>query len=573
MLRDLQIRNLAVVENASIEFGEGLNVVSGATGAGKSIVVDSMALLAGGRARTDLIRSGADLLTVTGVFAGVDRPVHLVLEDAGIDAAADEVVVRREVSRQGRNRIFVNDQQVTLRLLSDLAPFLLRIHTQREELGLVSPELQRFWLDRSGGEEARKLLADVRSSYEEWAGLESRRRTLQGDERLRLERIDLLRFQRSEIDAAGLERGEEEELTRRRDQLRHREAIQRALGGSLSLLSEGEGAAGEAVARSQRLLDEVVDWEPDAKEWQVELEEARIRLDEVSRGLRARFDDAPVDPAELDAIESRLALIDRLSRKYGPNTREILDHRDGIANELEELQGSEEDREALDERARQALEAYRTAADRLSRARALWGAALVEAIQSELADLAMGRAVLEVALEHARREDSPLLVDGKPVEFSAEGFDRVTILLQANPGEQKGPVARVASGGELSRIYLALQLAAGDGPEVARPTMIFDEVDSGIGGSEAAALGRKLRALSAGGQLLAVTHLPQVASCGHRQFHVRKEVEGERTRVVVDPLAGDARVEEIARMMSGESVTEASLSHARDLLSAAEAVG
>ena len=188
MLRDLQIRNLAVVENASVEFGKGLNVVSGATGAGKSIVVDSMALLAGGRARTDLIRSGADLLTVTGVFTAVDGPARLVLDQAGIDAAGDEVVVRREVSRQGRNRIYVNDQQVTLRLLSDLAPFLLRIHTQREELGLVSPELQRYWLDRSGGDEARELLTAVREAYETWAEVEERRRSLRGAPGPRTER-------------------------------------------------------------------------------------------------------------------------------------------------------------------------------------------------------------------------------------------------------------------------------------------------------------------------------------------------------------------------------------------------
>jgi len=301
------------------------------------------------------------------------------------------------------------------------------------------------------------------------------------------------------------------------------------------------------------------------------LEDARIRLDEVSRALRDRLDDEPADPGELDSIESRLALIDRLSRKYGEGTLEILRHHGRIVAELEELEGSEEDRQTLDEKVSEALEDYRVAATSLSDARATWGVALVEAMQVELADLAMARAVLEVAIDRTRREDSPLVVDGVPVEFSAEGFDRVTYLLQANPGEQKGPVAHVASGGELSRIYLALRLAAGDGSEAARPTLIFDEVDAGIGGSEAAALGRKLRTLSGAVQILAVTHLPQVASAGHRHLHVRKRLEDDRTQVTVESLGPEGRIEEIARMLSGEAVTETSLSHARDLLASAEA--
>jgi DNA repair protein RecN (Recombination protein N) len=573
VLRDLHIQNLAVVEDASIEFGLGFNVVSGGTGAGKSIVVDSMALLAGGRARTDLIRTGADLLTVTGVFEPVEGPAAMVLAEAGVDLADAELVVRREISREGRNRIFVNDRPVTLRLLSELAPFVLRIHTQREELGLVSPELQRFWLDRSGGSAAAELLTEVGDRFNSWKSLEQRAQRLAGNERLRLERVDLLRFQLSEIESADLEAGEEEELGRRRAQLRHREAIQRSLGGSLELLFEGESSAHEALIRSRALLEEIGDWEPEATEWLRELEEARIRIDEVSRSLQNGLSGAPSDPAELDAMESRLALIDRLGRKYGSGSKEILAHRDRVAAELDELEGSEADREALTVELAAALEDYGEAAGRLSRERHAWGAELVDSIHRELADLAMDQAVLEVDLEHVRREGSPLLVEGKPVDFSVEGFDRVTFLLQANPGEQKGPVARVASGGELSRIYLALQLANQGNGESSPPTLIFDEVDAGVGGSEAAALGRKLRRLAGDGQILAVTHLPQVASCGHRHFQVSKRVDDERTRAVIEVLDADSRLEEVARMLSGEDVTETSLAHAAVLVETAEAGG
>jgi len=570
VLRDLHIQNLAVVEDASIEFGQGLNVVSGATGAGKSILVDSIALLAGGRARTDLIRTGEDLLTVTGVFEPVEGPAALVLEEAGVDVADAELVVRREISRGGRNRVFVNDKPVTLRLLAELAPFVLRIHTQREELGLVSAELQRFWLDRSGGSAAAELLAEVGERFNAWKRLEERRLRLAGNERLRLERVDLLRFQLSEIDSAGLEAGEEDELGRRRGQLRHHEAIQRSLGGSLVLLSEGEGSAHEALIRSRALLEEISDWEPEAREWRHELEEARIRIDEVSRSLQSGVDAAPSDPAELDSVESRLALIDRLGRKYGSGSIEILAHRDRVVAELEDLEGSEADREALALEVAAALEGYREAASRLSSARVEWGVRLAGAIHEELADLAMDQAVLEVDLERVRRQDSPLLLEGKPVDFSIEGFDRVTFLLQANPGEQKGPIARVASGGELSRIYLALQLAVQGSGESSPPTLIFDEVDAGVGGSEAAALGRKLRRLARGGQILAVTHLPQVASCGHRHFQVSKRVDDKRTRAVIELLDPDSRLEEVARMLSGEDVTETSLAHAASLVEAAE---
>ncbi len=568
MLRHLHIRNLAVVERASIDLGPGLNVLSGSTGAGKSIVVDSLALLCGGRGRSELVRSGETLLTVSGVFEPVDSAARLVLEAAGLEPGEGELVIRREISREGRNRIFVNDQPVTLRLLTELAPFLLRIHTQREELGLVSPELQRFWLDRSGGDEAVDLLESTAQRYAAWQELDERCGRLAGDERLRLERIDLLRFQKQEIDAAGLERGEEDELRSRRDLLRHRETIQTALGESFERLSDREGAALEAIGRSVRQIAEIEEWERDAAEWVTELETARITVEEVAKALREKLESLPSDAGELDRVESRLATLDRLRRKYGDSGDEILDYRDRIDSELSDLEAGEDDREALEVERDQALERYLEAALALSTARARWGEALVEGIERELAGLAMDRATLGVELERVTRDESPLLVEGRSVDFGPEGIDRVTLLLQANPGEDRGPLARVASGGELSRVYLALQLAVGEAL-AARPTLIFDEVDSGIGGSEAAALGRKLRRLSEGGQILAVTHLPQVASCGHAHFRVRKELEDDRTRVGVEALEDEERRREIARMLSGDEITATSLSNAQELLEAA----
>jgi DNA repair protein RecN (Recombination protein N) len=606
MLRELHVRNLAVLATAAVELGPGFNVLSGETGAGKSIVVDSLALLAGVRASTDLIRTGAESLTVSGVFADLGpgwQRVRRVLEEAGLEAPADgepeEVLIRREVSRSGRSRVFVNDQPTTLRLLADLAPHLLRIHGQRDELGLVDPGLQRVWLDRAGGAEAAGLLAAVAAAHGEVERLGARLERLAGDDRQRRERLDLLRYQAEEIDAARLQPGEEASLKSERDVLRHAEAIAHAVGTAAGLLSEEEGSAVERLARGRSLLEAVEEWEPGAREWRVELEELRIRTAELATALARRFDGLEADPARLDEVEQRLAVVDRLCRKYGggvggvgggggtigglAGTAEVLAQRREIAAELAELEGDSDDRDELVARHAEALVRYRDLALELSQKRAGWGRELVARIEAELTDLALGRARLEVLLERRRREGSPLVVDGEPLELGPTGIDAVVFLFAPNPGEEARPLARIASGGELSRIYLALQLAAlargshgsadaGDetGEGETRPTLVFDEVDAGIGGAEAAALGSKLQRLArGGGQILAVTHLPQVASHGDLHFKVSKQVAEGRTSVAVEQLAARARVEEVARMLAGIEVTKLSLSHARELIDGA----
>lgn len=569
MLREIHVRNLAVMAEASVELGGGLNILSGETGAGKSIIVDSLSLLSGSRASTEMIRSDADALTVSGVFELEGDAWRSVFEEAGLDAEGSEVLVRREIARSGRNRVFVNDQPTTLRLLSDLAPYLLRIHGQRDEMGLVEPELQKRMLDRSGGPEGEPLLGRVESAFDQYSRLAERLEHLTGDDRARRERIDLLRFQASEIDAAKIRAGEDAELRSEREVLRHAEAITRSLGTAFSLISEDEGSALERVGKSQGLLADVESWEPQAAAWNAELEEVRIRLAELANSLSHRLDGLEADPARLDSIEERLALLERLCRKHGGDTTAVLARRAEIEAELAELEGDAENRDELEARVAAALQEYRDAAVALSKARERWGKALVERIEGELKDLGLGRARLGVALERRRRADSPLSIgdgDGVAVDFGRDGIDQVVFLFAPNPGEEPRPLARIASGGELSRIHLALQLAAHGETETARPSLVFDEVDTGIGGAEAAALGRKLQRLAEGGQILAVTHLPQVACFADAHFKVSKTVDKGRTRVRVEELAADARVEEVARMLAGSAVTPLSLSHARELI-------
>ncbi len=577
MLRELHVKNLAVMESAAVELGPGLNVLSGETGAGKSIVVDSLALLSGVRADADLIRTGAETLTVSGVFADPGAAGRDLLAAAGLEppGEGEELLVRREISRGGRNRVFVNDQPATLRLLAELAPRLLRIHGQRDELGLVDPGLQRVWLDAAGGAEAGPLLAETARAFAEHQRLAERLEHLSGSDRARAERLDHLRFAADEIDGARLAAGEEAALRGERDALRHAEAIGGALRGAYALLAEDEGAAVERVARGRALLAEIEGWVPEAVEWGSGLEEARIRIADLAGELSRRLDAFEADPARLDAVERRLEAVERLCRRYGGGggTAEVLARRREIEAEVAELEGDGEDRGALAEKAATALGRYHAAALALSARRAAWGAALAAAIEGELADLGLGRARLAVRLERRRREGSPLAVEGLPVDFGPAGLDQVSFQFAPNPGEEPRPLARIASGGELSRIYLALQLAARGDREVeveaGWPTLVFDEVDAGVGGAQAAALGRKLQRLARGGQILAVTHLPQVASHADLHFRVSKQVAAGRTAVAVEPLPAPARVEEVARMLAGSEVTALSLSHARELIAGA----
>ena len=570
MLRSLQVRNLAVLAGGDVELGSGLNVLTGETGAGKSLVVDSLGLLAGARAASDWIREGAEGLSVAGVFDR-DAGVEARLLEAGLESSGDELVVRREITREGRNRVFVNDQPVTLKLLAELAPRLLRIHGQREEQALAEPGLQRRWLDRVGGEAGAALAGEVEAAHADYRAKADRLERLRGDDRLRSERIDFLRFQIDEIDGARLRDGEEEELRLSRDQLRHREAIARALSAAFEALYEGDGSAAERLGMARRELATIAAWEPTATAALPELDELLRRVDELGRELSHRLEGGDSDPGRLEEIEERLAFLERLIRKHGGSSTEILARRGNLAAELADLDASEEDRAALEQDTERALAVYASAARRLSEARRSWGGELSRRLERELADLALAKAKFEVALERQSRAGSALEVEGQAVEFGAHGYDQVVFRFAPNPGEPMQPLARIASGGELSRVSLALQLAA-RGEEVAGgPTLVFDEVDAGIGGAEGAALGKKLQRLARRGQIVAITHLAQVASFGNRHLKVAKRVRAGRTFAQVEALDRTARAAEVARMLSGDKVTPLSISHAEEMLAAAGA--
>ncbi len=568
MLRSLHVQNLAVIERAELEFGPGLNVVTGETGAGKSLIVGSLSLLAGGRASSDSIRTGAETLVVSGVFEPAGDGWRAPLARAGIRADEDELVVRREITRAGRNRVFLNDQPATLRLLAEVAGEVIHIFGQRDELGLLSVDLQRDWLDRTGGDRTLSLIEACAAAFDDWREAAARLERLSLDDRLRLERIDLLEFQTAEIEAARLEAGEDDDLRTERERLRHAETIAAALHQALVLLTDDDQAVDSQVARARSALDDIVRFLPSSAAWSENLAAVGAQVDDLVQELRSEAAAAESDPRRLDEIEERLSVIERLVRKYGGSAASIIDHGARLADELFELKTADVRRDDLAQQTVAFLADYAKRAGDLSAVRRELAGELEKEVLEQLRDLALDRALFEVALSRERRADSPLELQGERVAFDRRGVDRVTYRFSANPGEELRPLSRVASGGELARLFLALQSAVRGAGPAASSTQVFDEVDSGVGGAEAAVVGRKLQRLAAGGQILVVTHLPQVASRGERHFEVRKEVRGERTWVDAAPLDPNRRVEEVARMLAGEEITEASRSAAAELLAA-----
>jgi DNA repair protein RecN (Recombination protein N) len=552
MLRELRVRNFALVENVTVAFTPGLNVLTGETGAGKSILIDAILLVRGGRAQTDVIRAEAEAATVEAVFE-VDKGGAAVgvLRDAGLAGCDGEIVVRRELTRAGRHRAFVNDSPVTVALLERLGDQLVDVHGQHEHQLLLEPARQLAVLDR---------FADVEELAERVTGLYARARAaredaerLRGAERDRVQREDLLRFQVSELDAARLRVGEEEELRRERRRLQHAERFAAGLAEAAALLDEDATSVTSALGRAMRVLGDLGRLDPAFAAPLDGLEAARVQVEEVLAALRALRDGLVVEPGRLEAVDERLDALLRLRRKYGDSEAAMLRHRDAAAEELDRLARHDEMLSAQ-ERTVAALDAeLGAAAAVLSERRAAAAARLAAQTERQLRALGMERAAFRIGLERLA-----------PEQVSARGLDRVEFLLSTNPGEEVRPLARVASGGELSRTMLALEAVLARADRV--PTLVFDEVDAGIGARVAAVVGQALAAAADGRQVLCVTHLAPIAALAQHHVQVSKAVRGGRTRAAATPLAGDARVREIARMLGGEAGSAAALDHARELL-------
>ena len=536
MLRFLGVRHLAVIDHLEVEFEPGLNVLTGETGAGKSILVEAIDLLLGGRASTDLVRTGESSATIQAVFERAD---------------GREVIVRREVSANGRSRAFIDDMLATTSALRDLAAGLVDLHGQHEHQALLDPAEHVDLLDTFiGGEVA----TDVAARFDEWrAALTALDRT-RLDDREKRARIEMASFQLQEIERVAPEPEEDERLAAERLVLANADRLSRLSAEAYTWLYEGEEAALPALAHVWKRVAELAEVDPKFAPHLETREAIKSSLEDLAFVLRSYGADLEASPDRLQAVEDRLAAVDRLKKRHGPTLADVLARRTALQNELAELGASEERAADLERREREARSAFVAAARMLSSIRRDAAGRLGRALELALAELAMPDSRVDVRV--TERAD--------PDAWRANGIDDVEFFLSPNPGEELRPLARIASGGELSRVMLALRtLATTDAPE---RTLVFDEVDAGIGGAAADAVGARLRTLADRYQVLCITHLPQIAARATTHFQIAKRVKAGRTLAVVSKLDEASRELEIARMIAGAAISDRVVASAREML-------
>jgi DNA repair protein RecN (Recombination protein N) len=541
MITYLKVRNLAIVEELEIEPGSGLNVLTGETGAGKSLLIDSLEFLRGARGSTEMIRAGAEKMSA--------------------EAMVDEKVVKREIASGGRGRVSIEGELFSVRELEAAMEPLLEIHGQSESHHRVAGQSFRELLDQYGHHES--LLEATRGAFAAWRDAAGQLEALTRAQKDRSLRLDLLKYQIDEISAARLESGEEETLRQERTILANAREMIEATAGAFAVLEESEDSALSQIARASHLLQPLARDIDKIRSLSDELQEIVYRLQDTARGLASLSESVRHDPARLDAVEERLATIDRLKKKYGGSIDAALGHLEISRQEYERLSDFESSLEKLQRIEQKNRASYQTTAEKLSVARKKAARAFESAIQSELQDLAMERTTVRVSVEQTSDSEA--------------GFDRVEILVAPNKGEEPKPMQRIASGGELSRIQLAIAAALFKASQrSAQATLVFDEIDAGIGGRVAEVVGRKLQELAESNQVICVTHLPQIASFASTHFFVWKEDARGHTRARIRRLDDEEeRVKEIARMLGGEKIPASAILHARELLSGAkrEAVG
>jgi DNA repair protein RecN (Recombination protein N) len=573
VLEELRITGLGVIESATLELGPGLTVITGETGAGKTMVVTALGLLLGGRADSGAVRAGSRSARVEGTLRVVDLPeVATAVDAAGGEVEGDHVLLARNVAAEGRSRAFVGGASVPVSQLAEVAEPLVAVHGQADQHRLLQPRAQREALDAFGGERIGGLLADYRALHAELLETERELREVVSHARERAREADLLRFGLGEIEAVAPEPGEDTALAEEEQRLGHADSLRTAAESAREALSSDEGNpdALAAVAAARTLLDGVRDHDPAAGELADRVAEITYLLSDVAADVASYAGGLETDPARLAAVSERRAALTALTRKYGETTLEVLAWAETSAARLAELDDTDDRVSRLRARRDDLRGRLGPAAQALSSARTDAAGRLSEELTGELELLAMPHAVLEVAVRQTDADDG-LDVGERRLRFGTSGVDEVEFLLAANTGSEPRPLHKGASGGELSRVMLALEVAlAGTSPV---PTFVFDEVDSGVGGKAAVEVGRRLAKLAASAQVLVVTHLPQVAAYADRHVVVAKASDGSVTTSGLTLLDAAGRERELSRMFAGMEESETALAHARELLEAAGRAG
>jgi DNA repair protein RecN (Recombination protein N) len=562
VLVELRLENYAVIENLAVAFASGLNLLTGETGAGKSILIDALTLLLGEKASTDVIRSGADRAIISAVFeieSGGAKTVARILEDNGLDSESDSVILRREIASGGKGRVFINNQPATVTVLKQLGPYLATVHAQNETLAAFDGPARLALLDAFAGSQP----AAVQEAFHAWKGIRMRIEELERNETDRLRLLDLWTYQKREIEDARLQPGEDERLESEKLVLANAEKIYNAAMNAFDLLYDGDSSTAASLRSARKQVEELARYEPRFQEALAALESALISVEDVGATVRDFAGGIHASPEHLAEVEERLATIDRLKRKYGPSLADVIGFGAETSQKLSEMENKDEVLRGLRVELSKAAQDYLTAAGALSKKRCDAARKLEKLVEAAIHDLAM---TASFRIEVAGSENQE--------NWSACGFDAVVYMISTNPGEPLQRLEHIASGGELSRVMLALKAsvettAGGAGRKkgsgVPR-TLVFDEIDTGIGGRAAEAVGRKLKDLARINQVLCVTHLPQIATFADHHYRIDKKESAGRTKTSIRNITGDERTEEVARMLSGAKVTESSLKHAEQMI-------
>jgi len=556
MLVELRAENYAVIDHAIASFGPGLNLLTGETGAGKSILVDALALLMGGKASAEVVRHGAEKAVVACVFESTPA-AETILEENGIDAEGAEIILRREILSTGKGRVFVNNQAATVAVLRELAPELALVHAQTETLSSFDQTQQRILLDRFGG-----ISTDaVAETHARWRDAQAKLNDLLQGEQDRLRMVDLWSYQRNEIDAARLLPGEDEALETEKRVLANSEKLFAAAMSGFDQLYEGSASAEAALRAALRNVEELARYDGRFTESVQQLASARAIVSDIASGLRDYADAINASPERLAEIEDRLALLDRLKRKYGQTAADVIAFGEDVAQKLAEVEDRDEILKALRAALSDAETAYNQAAAALTADRKAAATKLAKLAEAQINSLAM-KVRFQIAVAANEQESA----------WTSHGWDEVEYRIATNPGEPLKPLDEIASGGEMSRVMLALKVAVEENSAKAHKksptprTLVFDEIDIGIGGRAAEAVGQKLKSLARGQQVLCVTHLPQIAAFAGTHLVVEKREDHGRTKTQIRVLDDRARTHEVARMLSGAKVTDTSLQHAAQMI-------
>jgi DNA repair protein RecN (Recombination protein N) len=566
VLIEMRLENYAVIDHLVVEFGQGLNLLTGETGAGKSILVDALALLLGDKASSDVIRTGTERAVVSAVFeveGAAEKPLVGILEANGLDESDDgTLILRREIAAGGKGRVFVNNQPATVAVLRLLAPHLATIHAQNESLLSFDGPARLELLDAFAGSQ----LESVETTYAAWKEIRTRIEELERGEQDRLRLVDLWIFQKREIEEGRLQSGEDERLEGEKRVLANAEKIYNAAMNAFDLLYEGNGSTASSLRAAQKQVEELVRYEPKFQEALAALETARISVEDVGASVRDYAGGIHASPEHLAQVEDRLALLDRLKRKYGPTLDEVIQFGADVSRKLSEVENKDEILRGLRAELAKAAGEYLRAARLLSKKRAEAARRLEKLVEAEINDLAM-KSTFRIEMTSSEEEGN----------WTGSGIDQVVYMISTNPGEPLRQLEHIASGGELSRVMLALKASVESGKSPtsrkkhegrAQRTLVFDEIDTGIGGRAAEAVGKKLKSLARSNQVLCVTHLPQIATFGDHHYVIEKKESGGRTRTSIRAVTGEERTEEVARMLSGAKLTETSRKHAEQMIKA-----